>query len=117
MMSRPAAFNSVASAVIAIVGDGLTRARRSARKDMTGLGMRGEQLEKLHANPSGVKPVPARGVTHFEIWAASQNSAVMEQSHRIWQSNGSAAHVARFVEPPGGAGSIAGLPLRKQVAL
>src|SRR5271155_4432156 len=27
------------------------------------------------------------------------------------------AHVARFVEPPGGAGRIAGLPLRKQVAL
>src|SRR5580704_14018855 len=24
----------------------------------------------------------------------------MDQSHRIWQSNGSAAHVARFVEPP-----------------
>jgi hypothetical protein len=41
----------------------------------------------------------------------------MGQSHRIWQSKGSAAHVARFVEPPGGAGSIAGLPLRKQVAL
>jgi hypothetical protein len=36
-------------------------------------------------------------VTHFEIWAASQISAVMDQSHRIWQSNGSAAHVARFV--------------------
>src|ERR1700719_3510723 len=33
-ISRPAAFNSVASAVIAIVGDGLTRDRRSARKDM-----------------------------------------------------------------------------------
>ena len=33
----PAAFNSVASAVIAIVGEGLTRARRSARKDMTSL--------------------------------------------------------------------------------
>ena len=41
----------------------------------------------------------------------------MDQSHRIWQSNGSAAHVARFVEPPGGAGSIAGLSLSKQVAL
>src|SRR5271156_6321125 len=40
----------------------------------------------------------------------------MDQSHRIWQSDGSAAHVARFVEPPGGAGSIAGLPLRKQIA-
>jgi hypothetical protein len=34
MISRPAAFNSVASAVIAMVGDGLTRARRSARKGM-----------------------------------------------------------------------------------
>ena len=33
-MSRPAAFNSVASAVIAIVGEGFTRARRSARKAM-----------------------------------------------------------------------------------
>jgi hypothetical protein len=41
----------------------------------------------------------------------------MDQSHRIWQSNGSAAHVARFVEPPVRAGSIARLPLRKQVAL
>jgi hypothetical protein len=41
----------------------------------------------------------------------------MDQSHRIWQSNGSVAHVARFVEPPDGGGSIAGLPLRKQVAL
>jgi hypothetical protein len=27
-------------------------------------------------------------VTHFEIWAASQISAIMDQSHRIWQSNG-----------------------------
>jgi hypothetical protein len=41
----------------------------------------------------------------------------MDQSHRIWQSNGSAAHVARFVEPLDGAGGIAGLPLRKQLAL
>src|SRR5690349_20977034 len=37
MISRPVAFNSVASAVIAMVGDGLTRARRSARKGMTSL--------------------------------------------------------------------------------
>src|SRR3974390_1950014 len=36
MISRPAAFNSVGRAVIAMVGEGLTRARRSARKDMTG---------------------------------------------------------------------------------
>jgi hypothetical protein len=64
-----------------------------------------------------VKPVPARVVTHFEIWAASQISAVMDQSHRFWQSNGSATDVARLVEPPVGAGSIAGLPFRKQVAL
>src|SRR5919198_35782 len=35
MMSRPAAFNSVASAVMPIVADGFTRARRSARKAMT----------------------------------------------------------------------------------
>jgi hypothetical protein len=41
----------------------------------------------------------------------------MDQSHRIWQSSGSAAHVARLVEPPVGAGSIAGLPVRNQVAL
>src|SRR5580704_18659558 len=34
MMSRPDAASSVASAVIAIVGEGLTRARRSARKAM-----------------------------------------------------------------------------------
>ena len=30
---------------------------------------------------------------------------------------GSAAHVVPFVEPPGGAGSIAGLPHRNQAAL
>jgi hypothetical protein len=30
-------------------------------------------------------------VTHFEIWAASQVSAIMNQSHQIWQSDGSAA--------------------------
>jgi len=41
----------------------------------------------------------------------------MDQSHRIWQSNGSAANVARLVESPGEASSIAGLSLRKQVAL
>src|ERR1700730_8500843 len=35
IMSRPPAFSSVASAVIAIVGDGFTRARRSARNDIT----------------------------------------------------------------------------------
>jgi hypothetical protein len=49
-------------------------------------------------------------MTHFEIWAASQISEVMVQSHRIWQSNSSAAHVARFMEPPGGGGGTAGLP-------
>src|ERR1700722_12132776 len=37
MMSRPEAANSVASAVMAIVGEGLTRARRSARKAMVSL--------------------------------------------------------------------------------
>jgi hypothetical protein len=52
-------------------------------------------------------------VTHFEIWAASQISEVIDQSHRIWQSNGPAAHVSRFAEPLGGAGSIAGRALRK----
>src|SRR5580704_3770140 len=41
----------------------------------------------------------------------------MDESHRIWQSTGSGAQVARFVKPPVGAGSIAGLPVRKQVAL
>jgi hypothetical protein len=56
-------------------------------------------------------------MTHFEICAASQISEVIDQSHRIWQSNSSAAHVARFVEPPGAAGSIAGLRHRKRVAL
>ena len=45
-------------------------------------------------------------MTHVEIWATSQISEVMDQSHRIWQSNSSAAHLARFVEPPGGAGGI-----------
>src|SRR3954468_11994734 len=34
----------------------------------------------------------------------------MDQSHRIRQSNGSAAHVARLVEPSDWGGSIAGLP-------
>src|SRR5271155_5725892 len=34
----------------------------------------------------------------------------MYQSHRIWQSNGSAAHVARFVEPPGGAVALPDCP-------
>jgi hypothetical protein len=63
------------------------------------------------------EPVRASVVTHFEIWAVSRISAVIDQCHRAWQSNGSAAHVARFVEPPGGAGSIAGQALRKQVAL
>src|SRR5260370_7193708 len=52
-----------------------------------------------------------RGIEHRR---ASDNAESMYQSHRIWQSNGSAAHLARFVEPPGGAGSIAALPLRKQ---
>ncbi|HYM73229.1 MAG TPA: sigma-70 family RNA polymerase sigma factor [Stellaceae bacterium] len=37
MMSRPDAANSVASAVMAMVGEGLTRARRSARKAMISL--------------------------------------------------------------------------------
>jgi hypothetical protein len=37
---RPAAFGSVASAVIALVGDGLTRARRSARNGIIGLAYR-----------------------------------------------------------------------------
>jgi len=41
----------------------------------------------------------------------------MDESHRIWQSAGSGAQLARFVKPPVGAGSIAGLPLRKQVIL
>jgi hypothetical protein len=38
----------------------------------------------------------------------------MDQSHRIWQSNGSAAHMARFVPPPVRAGSIARLPFAKR---
>ena len=46
----------------------------------------------------------------MKIWTASQISEVMDQSHRIWRSNGSAAHGARFVEPPVRAGSIARLP-------
>src|SRR5262249_27418828 len=46
MMSRPAAFNSVASAVIAMVGDGLTRARRSARNGITGLRLQTGQTLK-----------------------------------------------------------------------
>jgi len=29
---------------------------------MTGLSLQGDQLTKLHANPPGVKPVPARAV-------------------------------------------------------
>src|SRR5215471_9690174 len=49
MMSRPAAFNSVASAVIAIVGEGLTRARRSARKAMMQLQLKWEQPAHFNA--------------------------------------------------------------------
>jgi hypothetical protein len=44
---------------------------------------------------------------YIALTAASQISAIMDQSHRIWQSNGAAAHLAPFLEPPGGAGSIA----------
>ena len=65
MMSRPAAFNSVARAVIAMVGDGLTRARRSARKGMTGLRLQGDKHSILHAKPAGVKPVPAHARSGF----------------------------------------------------
>src|SRR6516164_5878511 len=59
MMSRPAAFSSVASAVIAMVGEGLTRARRSARNGITGLWFYKDKRRKLYAKPAGVKPVPA----------------------------------------------------------
>src|SRR5690242_13928806 len=47
MMSRPDAFNSVASAVIAIVGEGLTRARRSARSGMRRLQVYGSRAGTL----------------------------------------------------------------------
>src|SRR5438132_1905245 len=67
MMSRPAAFNSVARAVIAMVGEGLTRARRSARKGMRKPKVKGVCVSKLHANPpcceagsSAVLAVPRR---------------------------------------------------------
>jgi len=55
----------VASAVIAIVGDGLTRARRSARNGMMGLSLQEDQPVKVHVNLPGVKPVPAGRVAHF----------------------------------------------------
>src|SRR5437763_16290386 len=54
-MSRPAAFNSVASAVIAIVGDGFTRARRSARKDMT---LQHPKMARKHPNIRGLSCEP-----------------------------------------------------------
>src|SRR5215475_15176779 len=56
MISRPDAFSSVASAVIAMVGDGLTRARRSARKGMEAYTSNGSKLPTLRAGPLLVKP-------------------------------------------------------------
>jgi len=42
----------------------------------------------------------------------------MDQSHQVWQSNGSAAaNVVWLAESPSGARGIAGLPRRKQLAL
>src|SRR5437764_11272894 len=60
MMSRPAAFNSVARAVIAMVGDGFTRARRSASRDMACF-RRENDRPNLVAGPAAVK----RGSVEF----------------------------------------------------
>src|SRR5215472_15645508 len=56
MMSRPAAFSSVASAVIAMVGDGLTRARRSARNGMMELHPKGDKQNTLLCDCTSVNP-------------------------------------------------------------
>jgi len=42
-----------------MVGEGLTRARRSARNGMTGPRVLGNAHTKLHAKPADVKPVTA----------------------------------------------------------
>src|SRR5215831_12713520 len=55
-MSPPAAFSSVASAVIAIVGDGLTRARRSARNGMMELHPKGDKQNTLLCDCTSVNP-------------------------------------------------------------
>src|SRR5215472_8034203 len=55
-ISRPAAFSSVASAVIAIVGDGLTRARRSARKGMAQLYPKKVEQSTLLCDRTSVNP-------------------------------------------------------------
>src|SRR5215467_12862670 len=67
MMSRPAAFSSVASAVIAIVGDGLTRARRSARNGMMELHPKRDKQNTLPSygfpvNPRRLAPSPRPGL-------------------------------------------------------
>jgi hypothetical protein len=49
-------------------------------------------------------------VTHFETWAASQISKVIDESHRIWQSAGSGAQLARFVTPPVRAAALPDCP-------
>src|SRR5438034_11608316 len=59
MMSRPAALSSVASAVIAMVGEGLTRARRSARNGMARLQLRGSKHDTLMPLPPPGKRIIA----------------------------------------------------------
>src|SRR5579864_9287994 len=60
MISRPAAFSSVASAVIAIVGDGFTRARRLASKDMIGCGLENGAPNLMPASPPVKTASPSR---------------------------------------------------------
>src|SRR5437763_12971191 len=60
MTSRPAAFNSVARAVIAMVGEGFTRAKRSASRDMACF-RRENDRPNLVVGPAAVK----RGSVEF----------------------------------------------------
>jgi len=45
-------------------------------------------------------------VNHASLSFFTLFFAIMYQPRRMWRSNGSAAHVAGFMEPPGGAGRL-----------
>src|SRR5258708_1432005 len=60
MISRPAAFNSVAIAAIALVGAGLTRARRAARKDLTSPYLQRSKLRQLTGGPPRCEAIRCR---------------------------------------------------------
>ena len=62
-------------------------------------------------------PVILGVVTHFKIWTAIRICEVMAQSPQIWESNGSATDVPRFVEPPRGPVELPDCPFAKRVAV